>query len=89
MRHCFLSLRFSTVSPSRMETTGPEKSGAQIIVGISNAANCRNGVLCGAMVVVEWLQIAITLRVNEELERGSAHSILQIVGEEVDPGERK
>jgi hypothetical protein len=41
------------------------------------------------MVVARGLQIAIALRVDKELERGSTHSIFQIVGEEVEPGERK
>ena len=64
-------------------------SEVQTIVGMSTAASSRNGVLCGAMIVAGWLQIAIAIRVDEELERGSAHSIFQIVGEEVDPGERQ
>ena len=49
----------------------------------------RNGVLCRTMVVAKGLQITIALRVDEELECGSAHRIFQIVGEEVQPGERK
>ena len=77
------------VSPSRTETTRSEKSALQAIVGISTASSSRNGVLCGARVDARWLQIAITLRVDKELERGSAHRIFQIVGEEVQPGERQ
>jgi len=77
------------VSPSRTETTDPEKSAAQTIVGMSKAASSRNGVRCGTRVIARWLQIAITLGVDEKLERGSAHSIFQIVGEEVEPGEGK
>ncbi len=77
------------VSPSRTETTGPEKLTAQTIVGMSKAASSRIGVLCGTMVVTGLLQIAITLGVDEKLKRGSAHSIFQIVGEEVEPGEGK
>jgi hypothetical protein len=77
------------VSPSIIPTTLPVKSAAQTIVGMSKAASSRNCVLCGATVVARWLQIAIALRVDKELERGSAHSIFQIVGEEVEPGEGK
>ena len=64
-------------------------SEVQTIVGMGKAASSKNGVLCETNVVTRWLQIAIALRVDEELERGSAHSILQIVGEEVEPGEGK
>ena len=61
----------------------------QTIVGISTDASSRNNVLCGTRVVTRLLQIAITLGVDKELERGSVHGILQIVGEEIEPGERK
>ena len=61
----------------------------QTIVGMSTAASSRNNVLCGTRVVTGLLQIAITLGVDEKLERGSAHRIFQIVSEEVDPGERE
>lgn len=64
-------------------------SEAQTIVGMSKAASSRIGVLCGTMIIAGWLQIAIALRVDKELERGSVHGILQIVGEEVEPGEGK
>jgi hypothetical protein len=64
-------------------------SEVQTIVGMSKAASSRNCVLCGTMVVTGLLQISITLGVDEKLERGSAYSIFQIVGEEVDPGERQ
>jgi hypothetical protein len=77
------------VSPSRTPTTLPEKSAAKTLVGMSKAASSRNSVLCRTMVVAKGLQITIALRVDEELECGSAHRIFQIVGEEVQPGERK
>ena len=64
-------------------------SEVQTIVGMSAAASSRNNVLCGTRVVTGLLQIAITLGVDEKLERGSVHGILQIVGEEIEPGERK
>ena len=34
-------------------------------------------------------EVAITVRVDKELERGCAQGILQIVGEEVQPGKRE
>ena len=34
-------------------------------------------------------EVAIALRVDKELERGCAQGILQIVGEEVQPGKRE
>ena len=77
------------VSPSRTETMGPEESAAKTVVGMSKAVSSRNYVLCGTIVFARWLQIAIALRVDKELERGSVHSILQIIGEEVEPGEGK
>ena len=64
-------------------------SEVQTIVGMSKAASSRIGVLCRTTVATGLLQIAITLRVDEKLKRGSAHSIFQIVGEEVEPGEGK
>jgi len=77
------------VSPSITPTTLPVKSAAQTIVGMSKAANSRNGVLCGTRVVAGWLQIAITLRVDEELECGSLDSVRQICCEIVNPGKRQ
>ena len=49
----------------------------------------QDGVRCGTRVLARWLQIAIALCIDKELERGSMHGILQIVGEEVEPGEGK
>jgi len=77
------------VSPSRTDATGPEKSAAITVVGMSKAASSRNDALCGTIVLARWRQIAITVRVNEELERGCTQGILQIVGEEVQPGKRE
>ena len=64
------------VSPSITSTTLPLKSAAQTIVGMSKAPSSSNGVLCGTMVLARWLQIAIALRVNEELEGSPAQGIL-------------
>ena len=71
------------MSPSRTDATGPEESVAKTVVGMSKAASSRNDALCGAIVLARWLQIAIAMRVDKELEPGCTQGILQVVGEEV------
>jgi hypothetical protein len=50
MRSALLWCRTSMVSPSRMETTGPEKS-ARAVVGMSNATNRSRFLMCAKLVV--------------------------------------
>ena len=74
-------------TPSIIPTTLPVKSAANTVVGMSKTASSMNCVMCGTTVVASWLQIAMALPIDKELGRGSTHSIFQIFGAEIEPGE--
>ena len=62
------------------------KSAAKTVVGMRRPPRAGISHVCHVRSAGR-LEISVELRVHKELEHGSMHGILQIVGEEVEPGE--